>query len=375
MSTTNVASPHQASPERARKIELLSFIVTAVVSLGGLGYSVYSIKQVNNELRINKEEQITGRYTAAVTNLGDDAMAVRLGGVYALQRIMQDSIRDQPAIATILAAYVRTHADKPVPKGKEVQADVQAALSVLVTRDSSHDGGFSFDLHSTHLYKAALAKADLASVDLANTDLHGANLSKADLRHASLNDANLSKAWLLEANLRDADLLEANLSNADLTGANLSNADLLEANLSKADLTGADLHDADLFELNLSNADMTDANLRGVLLSLANLSNADLAGADLHDAGLFGVDLRGADLSDANLSHAILDDANLRHADLTNADLTGVRGATVKQVVSAFVRATTKLPPSLAKDPSVRARIAEVERQATREAQRWRINP
>ncbi|WP_371621563.1 hypothetical protein OG245_00620 [Streptomyces sp. NBC_01116] len=46
--------------------------------------------------RWRKEGQITDRYTAAVGNLGEDKMDVRLGGIYALERIMQDSRRDQP---------------------------------------------------------------------------------------------------------------------------------------------------------------------------------------------------------------------------------------------------------------------------------------
>ncbi|MEV6179962.1 pentapeptide repeat-containing protein [Streptomyces sp. NPDC052015] len=268
MSNTDDASPHQASPERARKIELLSFIVTAVVALGGLGYSVYSIKQVNDELVISKEGQITDRYSAAVANLGDDAMDVRLGGLYALQRIMEDSTRDHPTIANILATYVRTHADEPVPEGEEIPADIQAALTMLARRDSSHDDDFRLDLHSAHLFGA---------------DLPGADLSNADLRGADL---------------RGADLFGAFLFGADLRGADLRGADLTEANLADAELTSADLTDA------------------------------DLTGADLHETDLIA------------------------------------EGVTVKQVLSAHVRASTELPPSLAKDPSVQARIAEVERQA-----------
>ncbi|WP_254711203.1 hypothetical protein [Streptomyces lunaelactis] len=57
------------------------------------------------ELSVGKEGLITDRYTAAVVNLGDDAIDVRLGGIYALQRIMEDSPRDQPTVANVLTAY------------------------------------------------------------------------------------------------------------------------------------------------------------------------------------------------------------------------------------------------------------------------------
>ncbi|MFE1369229.1 hypothetical protein ACFW84_34000 [Streptomyces anulatus] len=70
-------------------------------------------------------------------NLGEDKMDVRLGGIYALHRIVQDSRRDQPTMANVLSAYI--HAAKPPAKGRDVAADVQAALTVLATRDPARD--------------------------------------------------------------------------------------------------------------------------------------------------------------------------------------------------------------------------------------------
>jgi hypothetical protein len=64
-----------------------------------------------DQLRDTEQGQITDRYTAAITDLGSDSVDVRLGGIYALQRIMQDSPRDQPTIVAVLCAFVRDHAD------------------------------------------------------------------------------------------------------------------------------------------------------------------------------------------------------------------------------------------------------------------------
>ncbi|MYT81269.1 hypothetical protein YW3DRAFT_07423, partial [Streptomyces sp. MnatMP-M77] len=82
----------------ARRIELVTVVVAAVVAVVGLWYSNVQARQANEQARedraLAKEGQITDRYTAAVGNLGEDKMDVRLGGIYALQRIMQDSRRD-----------------------------------------------------------------------------------------------------------------------------------------------------------------------------------------------------------------------------------------------------------------------------------------
>jgi hypothetical protein len=221
-----------------------------------------SLQQVDNEHALTREGQVTDRYNAAVGNLGDDSLEVRLGGVYALQRIMEDSPRDQPSIVNVLSTYIRSHAKKPKWRWPDAYrkptSDVQAALDALGSRDPAHDG---------------TARVDLSDAHLRGVDLSGANLSGANLRDAHLNDANLTGADLSGANLRHAALT------ADLSGANMRDADLYYAKLGGADLSRADLRSA-----NLTNADLHGANLTGVDLRDADLSQADLRGADLRGA-------------------------------------------------------------------------------------------
>lgn len=210
----------------ARRIELFTVVVASVVAVVGLWYSNVQTRQANEQAQqanapvrddraLAKEGQITDRYTAAVGNLGEDKIDVRLGGIYALQRIMQDSRRDQPTIANVLATYIRTHTAKPPAKGQDIPADVHAALSVLLTRDTTRDDTFLLDLHA-----AKLPNIDISVLPAEPTrDLTGANLSKANLSDADLSGANLS------GNLFDADLSGANLSRVkDLTREQVDSA-------------------------------------------------------------------------------------------------------------------------------------------------------
>jgi hypothetical protein len=91
----------------ARRLEVVTVVITALVAVGGLWYSNIQDRQQRQTVI---EGQITDRYTAAITNLGAQEMDVRLGGICALQRIMQDSHRDQPTIVEVLSAYVRGRA-------------------------------------------------------------------------------------------------------------------------------------------------------------------------------------------------------------------------------------------------------------------------
>lgn len=353
-----------ASADWARRIELVSVLVASLVAVASLWYSnaqtTQAIGQARQDRALTKEGQITDRYTAAVENLGADKLDVRLGGIYALERIMQDSHRDHPTIANVLATYVRTHASGQSPKDQGSPADVQAALSVLATRDTDHDRQFALDLHSAWLTKADVAtgpsgddppRAQLAAADLSQThwreaDLYGANLRGAYLKAAELRDAMLDTADLRDAHLFRADLRGAYLFEANLRGAFLHHADLRGARMN-ADLRGAALDDADLRGAVLSEADLRRATAYDAKFNKVDLSDADLRDATLIDATLNEANLSGANLRGADLIGVELRDTVLTNADLRGADLSGAQYAEKDQFDRVRTDKETRLPDGL----------------------------
>ena len=302
------ASQAAQTPPRPQR-DWVAIIVTALPGLAALiaiAFTFASVKTTQNQLEIARQGQttaeqgqITDRYNAAITNLGSHSIEVRLGGIYALQRLMQDSPRDQRTVIAVLCAFVRDQSAATIKPGKPLArppTDVQAALTVVGTRDAARDAPTTvLDLDHAHLTGA----------DLAGTNLRHANLAGANLRGAHLGLANLRGATLIGANLGGAHLREAQLTGAELDGTDLTNADL-----SIAHLVGAFLHGA-----NLTAAYLTGADLRG----------ADLGLADLGGAWLRGAWLRGADLRGANLRFAHLRGAHLKGANLKGANLKGVK--------------------------------------------------
>ncbi|WP_189152193.1 pentapeptide repeat-containing protein [Streptomyces lacrimifluminis] len=317
------------------------------------------VSQTSKELRISEQGHITNRYNAAVGNLGSESVDVRLGGIYALQRIMQDSRRDHPTVVSVLAAYVRRHApieaDTNTAKGKSTErsatADVQAVISVLAHRRPEHDRGVVVDLDRTdlsglkpmhaegyiNLRGAHLTGADLSNADLSRANLRGADLVDASLRGANLNDSNLEGAQLSGTNLNEARLENVNLRDASfcsrLTSESTTTtehelgtcADLTDVDLTTATLTGADLMDADLTRTTLCRT-WDDGSRNCAVLARAWLLDVDLRGADLRGADLRGADLSNADLSDADLREANLKEAKLNGTRLDGAKLAGTRG-------------------------------------------------
>ncbi len=251
---TAVGPPGQGV-DWVRRVELAGVLVAMIVGIVSIWHTERSVNQVQEELSISREElratregQITDRYTAAVENLGDDSLDVRLGGIYALKRIMQDSPRDQGTVVDVLAAYVRAHAVPPKSGQKSpeyLDRDVAAAVTVLATRDQSHDpqsqlydGLYLIDLSGTWLKGLVLRKADLRGVYLRNSNLSGSELHDVDLGGATLIGSNMRNVNFFKVNLEDAVMDGADLQNAKLT-ANLQAAALRGANLRHAYLESA----------------------------------------------------------------------------------------------------------------------------------------
>ncbi|WP_344860941.1 pentapeptide repeat-containing protein [Planomonospora alba] len=302
-------------------------IATGLIALVAVYYTARNAATARRTFELGEQGHVTDRYTKAIEQLGSDKLDIRLGGIYALERIARDSVRDHPTVMEVLAGFIREHLHDDVevdeagavkPRKHPLRTDLRAALTVIGRRLVEQDLPGGIDLTGANLGRANLTNANLSGVNLI-----GANLTRADLTEANLHLADLTDANLTEANLHLADLTDANLTRADLTNANLHLADLTDANLTRADLTNANLHLADLIGTDLIDANLIGIDLTGANLTRANLTRANLTRADLSDANLTDTDLIDAELTDAELRLTELTDTDLTRANLTRADLTG----------------------------------------------------
>ncbi|MET7287095.1 pentapeptide repeat-containing protein [Streptomyces sp. NPDC005573] len=224
-------------------------LLVSVATLTAAWFTWMTIQQAGTEQQLARDGQVTDRYTAAVTNLGDSAEEVRIGGMYALQRIAQDSPRDAPTVVQVLAAYVRSHSPEArtgtVGVGRPAN-DVQAALTILAAPLARNT---PVDLHHADLHGAVLPAAHLDGADLDGTNLTNANLRGADLHGAFLTGTNLGAADLYGANMRGTLMgprRKTTLAETQRRGGSFAETDLSLADLTDADLTGADLSHATL---------------------------------------------------------------------------------------------------------------------------------
>ncbi|WP_112675950.1 pentapeptide repeat-containing protein [Micromonospora saelicesensis] len=302
------------------------------------------------------EQRTTTLYVAAADQLGSDKAAVRLAGLYALERLGQDNPKLRQTVVDVWCAYLRMPYIPPVevlrrnvkrsPEHPADDAEVPDAKAEAERREE-----LQVRLTAQRLLAAHLRRTKTDTDETAYwIDVRGSRMT-TDLVGAVLVDLNLTSCEIEQGDLSGAQFHGyANLSeaqfhgNADLSQAQFhGNADLSQAQFhGYADLSQAQFHDdaylnwaqfhgdANLSEAQFhGNADLSEAQFHGyAALSQAQFHGyADLSDAQFHGyaalsqaqfqgyAGLSGAQFHG----DADLSEALF----RSHADLRGAQLHG----------------------------------------------------
>ena len=354
-------------------IRTIGFIMAGSVALPlAIWRGIVADKQADTAQRSLLNE----RYQQGAEMLGSDVLSVRLGGIYALQRLASE----HPAIYHIqimklFCSYVRNppqstnEGSEPAlvtepeaiggrrQEGAQIREDIQAVMAAIGGRGDigiaiERREKFTLDLHGADLSGARLSGANLAGADLSHGNLHHVSFfdttpSGPDLSTPIPSGPNQPPARMeIPGSFIPLDFVGVENRRANLSGTNLNGADL-----SHAFLLGADVSGARLVEATLSNCQLIRANLRQTVLL-----GADLSGAFLLKADLAGAQLAQAKLVDAQLTDAKLYGANLFLTELRGANLSGAMFSEIDEGVMASgltqtqideARASPSNPPSL----------------------------
>ena len=362
-------SPPQEDGSPQNLFNHVRTIMLILAAWYGVPFLIWRAVLADKQTKINQENHYTELFTKAVEQLGavreipgkepEPVLEIRIGAIYALERLAKDSERDYGPIIETLAAYIREHCRDPQSFNDEGltgvalkqgwqewieslrenppadRSDVAAVLTVLSRRKK--------DRYWTSTSENE-TQPDFTGINFQGATLwnksEGLGYDGTNLRLAHLEGANLIGADLSGANLIGADLSGANLIGADLSGANLIEADLSGANLIEADLSGADL-----WRANLLDAHLREANLSGAYLWRANLS--------------------GTDLSEASLSHALLAGVHLRDS----------KGLTTEMIENAYGDENTSLPNNVTRPAHWGSQQEAIEKwQAFSESQGFTVS-
>ncbi len=276
-----------------------------------------NVEIANKNVELTGSRLITERFSKAVEQLGSDKIEVRLGGIYALERIAHDSDRDHWTIMEVLTSFIQEKTSIKMITEEEIRAK-----AFELWRNDSGDQSNSEGSYRADAISALKTHVVTKDIQAALTVIGRRQQKDAPEKQLDLSDANLRGASLREdANLRGALLCRVNLGGAILWDVNFSGANLLGADLSGAILQGSDFSGAILCGVNLSGANLSGTDLSGAILTLADLRGAKFLGAKLfgtylHDSDLGDAqDLTAEQLKDAKLCETILPDGTTSNRD------------------------------------------------------------
>ena len=276
-------------------ISALSGMIGAVI--GALLSSVIPFFLNKKATKAEIAEKYSSLLSGAIDHLGnldEDAMHIRIGAIYELERLAEDSPRDRERIIKILTRFIENlypstpTKDAPAPP-KDILVAVDV-LQVLVRQKIECIAPRGLKLvwlkakrKRYRLNPSSLPRPKDCCFDAMKVISHvpRKNIAWKKRKHF-VNWENIKAAYV---NLENINLTGANLLTAHLQGASLKFAFLDEAYLCFAHLEGAFLSCADM-----KKADLSDAKLQGAHFKFSGAED----GASLFETLLHRADLQHA---------------------------------------------------------------------------------
>jgi len=164
-------------------------------------------KQLDRTLEEQHTRTLNELYTQAVEQLGNDKAPVRLGGLYALERLAQDNPAHRQTIVNNICAYLRMPFSSTRPSGPEATATWEQERQVRVTaqrilgehlRDERTEDKRSTEPPSPRFWNDI--RLDLVGATLIDFDIRNGVTPDADFRGATFSD----DAWFSGATFSGA---------------------------------------------------------------------------------------------------------------------------------------------------------------------------
>ena len=197
-SLRDVTDPVKRQQLVDERLNLQNDVRTTLLQGAGGAVLLLGIYLTFRQFQLNQEGHITDRFTHAIDQLGNEKLAVRVGGIAALGRIARDSAKDHEPVMESLAAFVRERSNKlrqdqhqeasSADDISHLGGDLQAAATILGYRPENRQRAESkrINLRDAFLGRAHLRNAHYERMALTNADFRRAQLTGIYLDYALL---------------------------------------------------------------------------------------------------------------------------------------------------------------------------------------------
>jgi uncharacterized protein YjbI with pentapeptide repeats len=363
--TPATEEPASGRKSRTPRVQLttLAALLAVLVSIATVWASMFNTNATNV---LNRRGQIADRFTKAVEEMGNTSKDpnVRLGGIYALNSIVEDSPEDENTrkentrtVKSVLTAFIRaqwgTSRDPgctqtpPPSQAEDFKAAIKVLSDAIPKSEQVASGGRPINIDSRwenndssplELYDACLPRADFSNGRLSWVTLKGADLRHARFENTVLKHAQFNGTKIEFAVFENADLTEARLADVHRTDDCESDGSYPLIDFQYARLNNAQINNTSLRGAFFDDADLSGATLSTTSFAFSSFAHTKFVGTIIKGPVNFsGVILKDIDLTGLKIeylpnippgvkldfSRAVLDGADLRNIDLTDADFSG----------------------------------------------------
>jgi uncharacterized protein YjbI with pentapeptide repeats len=253
----------------------------------GGAFALFALYLTFRRVVVAEQGHITDRYTKAIEQLGamkaenKPNVEVRLGAIYALERIAQDSPRDHWTIMEVLTAYVRQNAPAPVNAPTKTQnrdaiakgpaTEIQAILTVLGRRRRNRG--------REHMGQ---------QLDLKNCDLRAASFEEAHIEGVIFDESHLEGANFFDAHIEWASFANAYIEEANFSGSHGEGARFIKTHMDGATFSSAYMKGAIFGEARMKGTSFVLARLEGAFFINTYAKGTSFDGAHVEGTGFWG---------------------------------------------------------------------------------------
>ena len=203
-------------------------------------------------MQADQDAALSDRFSRVIERLSEGSLPVRLGTLFELKKLGEESKSYRPYIVEVLSTFVREHIENEEYWYKPNKDERARGIFLPSLHDDVHLAGeILSELYKTNNeLRASLGYLYAKGLYLGHLQLHGADLKKAVFQGARLHHTDLQNASLIGADFREATFFDANLAGADFGYANSrepifgSTVQKINTNISAANFIGANVQTA-----------------------------------------------------------------------------------------------------------------------------------
>ncbi|MGC1496489.1 MAG: pentapeptide repeat-containing protein [Sulfitobacter sp.] len=303
-----------------------------IVAMTGAPFVVWRAVVAQKQVNVAEQGMITDRINKAVEGLGAEKLVknkssettepnleVRIGAIYALERIARDSPRDHIPISQIFCAYIR-HNNASL--GQKTRADVQIAVDVISRRSLE-----MLNYERDHNYQLDLSGCQFRGMTINSAIFENADFSETVWAGCSLSNSNFTNAKLENCHFIESKIEDSIFHGAEMSGFKIEGCTLERNSFKKGTLNGMQVISSTFVSVSFNSSDLHNAYFAETSLSRCVFRDSDFYNLHLQNSHVFRGDFRGLQIKGLRLEgRSEFENCNFLGAGLRTIDLSRYEG-------------------------------------------------